>query len=439
MGTVFLHVGQAGIQIGKQFWDFVTAEYSTANHTFFRKGKARAILVDTEPKVAQAAQRNSTFRQENILTEQSGRGNNWAYGYFDAPGRRDDCLLDRALEAVRREVEACDFFVGCIVTHSIAGGTGSGLGSHLIESIRTAYPCQFLLSVVVTPYAAGETPLQSYNSLLSLAWLQRYVDGVILFQNERVLTALAKSLAGLTSQTVKLDAAGQYRVSVADVNLYVASCLTGVFFPMPVEASLDPKKKGKQEIKGKSAEFDIGDFVTCVCPIPDLKFIEVVTAPFVTPMKKSSRLKPWKEITASLAGSTSRYSQTEVLLNIVSQVYVRGDKDLTFMTEFAAVDKKLSKDYPSVPWNPTSRTYRRSLEPALSSNDIVKSITLCMNRNDTGFIEDILVKARLKLDASAYLHWYERYGATRELLEDSFETVQRVVDSYRQAAAPEDF
>ena len=62
---------------------------------------------------------------------------------------------------------------GTIVVHSLTGGTGSGLGSHLVERIRDAYPLAHVMSVAVSPHSSGDSPLQHYNSLLSLASLQR--------------------------------------------------------------------------------------------------------------------------------------------------------------------------------------------------------------------------------------------------------------------------
>ena len=64
-------------------------------------------------------------------------------------------------------------FSGTIVLHSLTGGTGSGLGSHLVESIRDAYPLAHVMSVAIAPHISGDSPLQHYNSLLSLATLQR--------------------------------------------------------------------------------------------------------------------------------------------------------------------------------------------------------------------------------------------------------------------------
>ena len=51
----------------------------------------------------------------------------------------------------------------------------AGLGSHLCESIRDDYPMAYIMSAVIGPHVSGESPLQHYNTLLSLSWLQRLV------------------------------------------------------------------------------------------------------------------------------------------------------------------------------------------------------------------------------------------------------------------------
>lgn len=81
-------------------------------------------------------------------------------------------MSDQVMERLRKEVEACDFFSGCILKHSLGGGTGSGLGSRILEEFREEYRKEYLASVCILPFKGGESPLQSYNALLSLAWLQ---------------------------------------------------------------------------------------------------------------------------------------------------------------------------------------------------------------------------------------------------------------------------
>ena len=107
------------LQIGLSMFDRMSAEGGTtgaAAQHFFRqqdpedgktKPAARAVLLDMEPKVVQAAmqaaRRSSSQWQYGTtsgFTQQSGSGNNWARGYM-AYGQR---FSDAACELVRREV-----------------------------------------------------------------------------------------------------------------------------------------------------------------------------------------------------------------------------------------------------------------------------------------------------------------------------------------------
>lgn len=63
-----------------------------------------------------------------------------------------------------------------------------GLSSALLESVRDNYPLAYILSIPVAPFSLGDSPLQHYNSLLCLSWLQTYSDAVLLLQNDVVLS-----------------------------------------------------------------------------------------------------------------------------------------------------------------------------------------------------------------------------------------------------------
>lgn len=137
------------------------------------------------------------FNQKNILYTQNGRGNNWALGYSadyreenDLEG--DSSLHDRVMEALRREAEAADFFLGTVMTHSLAGGTGSGLGSRLLEDYRDSFDKSYLMTVSIWPSMHGETPLQHYNSCFTLAHIQQNADVALNFHNDTILKALNK-------------------------------------------------------------------------------------------------------------------------------------------------------------------------------------------------------------------------------------------------------
>lgn len=164
MVNLFLHIGQCGNQVGQVYLQKKKKNFS--NH----------ILIDSEPKVIK-----SIPNVKNYVYEQSGCGNNWATGYSSIH------LLKKSLQLIRREIEKHEYIEGIIVLHSLGGGTGSGLGSHLIEKIRSLYPDIYILSIAIFPFSHGETPLQYYNTCLSISHLQKYADGVLMFMNDELI------------------------------------------------------------------------------------------------------------------------------------------------------------------------------------------------------------------------------------------------------------
>jgi len=55
------------------------------------------------------------------------------------------------LDVVRKEAESCDCLQGFQLTHSLGGGTGSGMGTLLISKIREEYPDRIMNTYSVVP------------------------------------------------------------------------------------------------------------------------------------------------------------------------------------------------------------------------------------------------------------------------------------------------
>lgn len=74
-----------------------------------------------------------------------------------------------------------------MLLHSIAGGTGSGLGSYLLERLNDRYPKKLIQTYSVFPDAdSGDVVVQPYNSLLSLKRLTNHADSVIVLDNAQL-------------------------------------------------------------------------------------------------------------------------------------------------------------------------------------------------------------------------------------------------------------
>lgn len=59
--------------------------------------------------------------------------------------------MDSVLDVVRKEAESCECLQGFQLTHSLGGGTGSGMGTLLISKIREEYPDRIMNTFSVVP------------------------------------------------------------------------------------------------------------------------------------------------------------------------------------------------------------------------------------------------------------------------------------------------
>ena len=71
---------------------------------------------------------------------------------------------------------------GFMLTHSIAGGTGSGLGSFLLERLSDSFPKKIIQTYSVFP-GVGDVVVQPYNNILAAKRLIENADSVIMVDN----------------------------------------------------------------------------------------------------------------------------------------------------------------------------------------------------------------------------------------------------------------
>lgn len=150
------------------------------------KVKARAILVDTEEGVVSQLVRSplrNFFHKDYIVTDISGAGNNWAHGYCEYGPSNGPVVI----EAVRKALEACESPQAFLMMHSTGGGTGSGLGSWLLEALRDSFPEPYRLSVSLLPSENDDVITSPYNALLSTSRLVSAADCVFPIENQALI------------------------------------------------------------------------------------------------------------------------------------------------------------------------------------------------------------------------------------------------------------
>lgn len=157
---------------------------SVASSTSGGKYVPRAILLDLEPGTMDAVRSGTygkLFRPDNFVFGQSGAGNNWAKGHYTEGAE----LVDAVLDVVRKEAENCDCLQGFQLTHSLGGGTGSGMGTLLISKIREEYPDRIMNTYSVMPSPkVSDTVVEPYNATLSVHQLVENTDETYCIDNE---------------------------------------------------------------------------------------------------------------------------------------------------------------------------------------------------------------------------------------------------------------
>ena len=146
MEYLTISIGQAGNQINYELSNLLLNDtennYKTVNDNLLKN-----FLIDTEPKVISKYLKNEKMKSYyaedyNIVTNASGRGNNWALGYNIEYKelKESNSIILHSFEKIKRFIERCGFIRGFTFLHSLNGGTGSGVSTRLIELLKDEFP-----------------------------------------------------------------------------------------------------------------------------------------------------------------------------------------------------------------------------------------------------------------------------------------------------------
>jgi len=270
---VHIQAGQCGNQIGSKFWETISKEHGIDESgaytgtsslqrdrvdVYYTEAKSgryvpRGILVDLEPGTMHTIKSSTygkLFKPDNMISSQSGAGNNWAKGHYTEGAE----IVDNVIEVVRREAEACDCLQGFQVCHSLGGGTGSGLGTLLISKIREEYPDRIMCAFSVVPSVASDTVVEPYNCTLSVHQLVENADQVMCIDNE-ALYKICHNTLKLTTPTYE------------DLNQLVSRVMSGITCCLRFPGQLNS---------------DLRKLAVNLIPFPRLHFFLVGSAPLAS-------------------------------------------------------------------------------------------------------------------------------------------------------------
>ncbi|XP_033118792.1 tubulin delta chain-like [Anneissia japonica] len=443
MSIVTLQVGQCGNQVGLEFFNTIMEDVagsatSTARYPHFNEQTltrffddpegskeklpvARAVLVDMETKVIQKMYETSEksgrwiYGRHTHFCQKRGSGNNWANGFF-VYGRKAE---ENVLNIVRKEVEKCSRLTGFLNLMSLAGGTGSGVGTSLTQSLRDHYPHSFILNQVVWPHSSGEVCLQNYNSVLSLSHLYRSCDAILLLNNDN-LNKICSQLLGIKN------------VGFKDMNRVIGHQLASAFEPAYIHCD-------------KSSTWSsVEDTFEHLVAHPEFKLLTSRSVPQTSERSMEFSTYNWPSLLKYLRQmliadsymdeginwhlkippSSSNQASASYIKSISNQLILRGkDSKLADCQHFK--DMALYTR-----WTPPSSVLSVLSHPHQFLK-YEKSATLLSNcQSPVKPLGKALDKGWQMFAMRAYVHWYTRYGMMEEDFIDSFASLKQVHHSY---------
>eukprot|EP00208_Stichococcus_sp_RCC1054_P001237 CAMPEP_0206150194 /NCGR_PEP_ID=MMETSP1473-20131121/38170_1 /ASSEMBLY_ACC=CAM_ASM_001109 /TAXON_ID=1461547 /ORGANISM="Stichococcus sp, Strain RCC1054" /LENGTH=437 /DNA_ID=CAMNT_0053547687 /DNA_START=1933 /DNA_END=3247 /DNA_ORIENTATION=+ len=208
----------------------------------------------------QSGELRGLFNPESVFlsTHGGGAGNNWASGHSQAAAAREDIL-----DMLDREARDADSLQGFLFTHSIAGGTGSGMGSLLLELLADHFPKALVHAYSVFPHKSDDVVVEPYNSVLTLKRLKHHAHGVTVLDNLALDALAAAQLAG----------GGGEAPTVAHMNGLVAAAMAAATAPLRFPGA---------------TYSSIAELLGQLVPAPNAHFLSASIAPVAAAARASS-------------------------------------------------------------------------------------------------------------------------------------------------------
>jgi len=245
--VITLNVGGAGCRIGTACTKQYAAEHGIDNRgkltdssdrdneymkTFFEETRSgqyipRQVSVDLEPSAIDAMRTGSlaeVFHPEFLLSGKEDAATNFARGHYSL-GKE---MMDQVNDRVRKLVDDCENVQGFIVNHSLGGGTGSGLGTLLLERLAVDFRKKSKIGVEVL---AGDVngrrnPCETYNQLLGTHWLLDHTEASLIFDN--------RALGGICQKQLDID-----QPSYDHVNSLIAKTVSNITASLRFDGELN--------------------------------------------------------------------------------------------------------------------------------------------------------------------------------------------------------
>ena len=340
------------------------------------------------------------YRPDNFIASKSGAGNNFGKGYYTEGAE----IVDQVLDVLRHEAEAADSLQGFQLTHSLGGGTGSGLGTLTINKIREEYPDRMMCSFSVFPSPkVSDCVVEPYNAMLALHQLIENCDETFSLDNE--------ALYDICFRTLKLR-----QPTYGDLNHLVSCVMSGVTCSMRFPGLLNS---------------DLRKMAVNLIPFPRLHFFSIGFAP----------LRAQSSVCYSYDSVPEVLQQVFDARNSMCSADPRHGKYLTAALMFRGREKSYSIESTVnnlqnknsahfVDWIP------HNIKTSLCNESYgISRISATLVSNSTSIQEvfkRISEQFTLMFRRKAFLHWYTSEGMDEMEFTEAEANVKDLITEYQQ-------
>lgn len=363
----------------------------------------RAVLVDLEPGTidsVKASKIGNLFRPDNYIFGQSSAGNVWAKGHYTEGAE----LVDSVMDVVRREAEGCDSLQGFQITHSLGGGTGSGMGTLLISRIREEFPDRMMATFSVVPSPkVSDTVIEPYNATLSVHQLVEHSDETFCIDNE--------ALYNICQRTLKLPLPNYEQLNSL-VSLVMSGVTTSLRYPGQLNS-------------------DLRKLAVNLVPFPRLHFFMVGYAPLTAVGSTSFRSLTVPELTQQMFDAKNMMAASDPRNGryLTVAAFFRGKVSVKEVDDEMHKVQTRNADY-FVEWIPNNvQTAVCSVPP----KDLDMAATFIGNSTS---IQELFKRVGDQFSAmfrrKAFLHWYTSEGMEEIEFNEAESNMNDLVSEYQQ-------
>ena len=429
MSFVTLQIGQCGNQIGEAYYERIfkelmnspPAQQACAFDKFFfekeNKGKdndiiAKSLLIDMEPKVVEKCLSSShlwKYSPSNSYCKQEGSGNNWAFGYNIHGPESKEPISDKICKLLEK-IDFCDNF---LILQSLAGGTGSGLGTFVLDVLKDEFPEITRVNLGILPHMSGDVILQCYNTLLSISKILESSDGIILYENDEI-DFICKKLLNAKNPTLN------------QMNGFIAQNLASVFYPI-IE---------KEKI---SSPFDnrfnmCSDYLDSVITSPANKLLKIYNVPMMPDTSVSFSCESWNGLEKRLYQmSIGNTTEANIHWNLRpdSQFANKSFSNLLIARGMDAEKHNFDffKEKKGYIMNNRNFTFAHDSH---NFNETEKSLSVLSNSQAFNSPLEFLLTGGIQMfEQKAYLFQYEKFGLTKDDFIESFALIEQLLSNYK--------